>query len=272
MSLADQPSEVHKREMQFHDVWARTAELDSQAVRACFEAPTAVENRFILRLMGPLQEKRILDIGSGLGESTVYFALQGACVTAVDISPEMVASTLRLANQHGVEVEGVVSSAEGLNVPAGSYDFVYVANSIHHVEDRARLFEQIRSALKPGGRFFSVDPIEYNPAIQVYRSMATEVRTPDERPLRFADLNLVKRYFVNVGYRHFWILSQALFFKYYLIDRIHPNAARYWKRIFLETPDTLWWWRPLRAADELLTRIPLLRWLAWNMVMWGERP
>jgi len=272
MNLYDHPSEVHKREMQFHDAWARSADLDSEAVRACFEAPTAVENRFILRMMGPLKDKRVLDIGSGLGESTVYFALQGAHVTTVDISPEMVASTLRLAEKHGVEVEGVVSSAEQLNVPAGSYDLAYIANSIHHVDDRARLFEQIRSALKPGGRFFSIDPIEYNPAVQVYRRMATEVRTPDERPLRIADLRLVRRYFVNVGCRHFWILSLSLFFKYYLIDRIHPNAARYWKRILLETPETLWWWLPLRSADELLTRIPLLKWLAWNIVMWGERP
>ena len=28
---------------------------------------------------------------------------------------------------------------------------------------------------------------------------------------------------------------------------------------------------PLRAFDTVLTRVPLLRWLAWNVVMWGEK-
>jgi SAM-dependent methyltransferase len=271
MSGPSAPSDFHRREIAFHDAWATDTDLDSRAVRACFEAPTAMENQFILRRMGPLAGKRLLDIGSGLGESPVYFALQGARVTAVDISPEMVKTTVELGRKYGVEVEGVVSSAENLKVPAESYDLVYVANTIHHVEDRERLLTQIRSALKPGGRFFSIDPIAYNPAIKIYRRMATQVRTPDESPLRTRDLKLVRKHFVNVGHREFWLLSLALFFRYYLVDRVHPNADRYWKRILRETPTSLRWWLPLAAADALLTRAPLLRWLCWNIVMWGER-
>ena len=45
----------------------------------------------------------------------------------------------------------------------------------------------------------------------------------------------------------------------------------HWKRILRETPERLWWWMPLRALDRVLTRIPLVRWLAWNVVMWGEK-
>ena len=63
-----------------------------------------------------------------------------------------------------------------------------------------------------------------------------------------------------------------LFVKYYLKDRVHPNDDRYWKRILHETPATLRWWMPLRALDRVLTRIPGLRWLSWNVVMWGEKP
>ena len=44
-----------------------------------------------------------------------------------------------------------------------------------------------------------------------------------------------------------------------------------WKKIFSETGRTLWWWTPLEAVDRLLTRIPLIRRLAWNIVMWGEK-
>ena len=260
-----------QRETEFHDAWANSTSVENVLVRECFEAPTAMENQFILSRMGALKGKRLLDVGSGLGESSVYFALQGARVTMTDISPGMVQTGHEIAKKYGVEVEGIVSSAEELDVPAESYDLVYIANTIHHVQDRELLFQKIHRALKPSGRFFSFDPIAYNPVINLYRRMATEVRTEDESPLTARDLKLAKKYFPDVQHREFWISTLTLFCKYYAFDRIHPNQDRYWKRILRETPESLSWWMPLRSLDELLTRIPAVRWLAWNMVMWGQK-
>jgi ubiquinone/menaquinone biosynthesis C-methylase UbiE len=263
---------VHRREAAFHDAWASNTSTQDIMVRECFEAPTALENQFILSLMGPLAGKSLLDVGAGLGESSVYFALQGARVTTVDISPQMVEVALALGRKFGVSLEGIVSTAENLNLPSESYDIVYVANTIHHVRDRARLFEQMRRALKPGGMFFSYDPLAYNPLIKVYRRMATAVRTPDEAPLTKADIQLAQKYFSHVQHREFWIATLLLFVKYYLKDGVHPNRDRYWKKILRETSRPLWWWMPLRFLDRILTRIPFLRWMAWNVVMWGEKP
>ena len=262
---------THQREAAFHDAWAGSTPIGDVLVRECFEAPTAVENHFILTRMGDLQGKRLLDIGAGLGESSVYFALQGAQVTMTDISPGMVQTGRELARRYGVEIEGVVSEAEALGVAAESFDYVYIANTIHHVRDRDALFQKIHRALKPGGRFYSYDPLAYNPAINVYRRIATEVRTEDEAPLRVADLRLARKYFPNVQHQEFWISSLLLFVKYYAVDRVHPNQDRYWKRILRETHESLHWWMPLRAIDAALTRLPLMRWMAWNMVMWGEK-
>jgi hypothetical protein len=63
-------SSLHRREAEFHDEWVLTTPLDQILVRECFEALAAVENRFILRQMGSL--RKILDIGAGLDESSVY--------------------------------------------------------------------------------------------------------------------------------------------------------------------------------------------------------
>ncbi len=263
--------DAHRSEAAFHDDWARGTRIEEICVREAFEAPTAMENRLILKKIGPLRGLRILDVGAGLGESSVYLALQGAHVSATDLSPGMVETAMKLSALHGIEIESFVSAGEKLNVPEGAYDVVYIANTIHHVADRPALFGQIHRALRPGGRFFSFDPLTYNPIINLYRRMATKVRTVDEKPLSFADVELAKKYFINVGHREFWIAGLALFLKYFLIDRVHPNADRYWKRILKERPENLWWWWPLRGADEVLTRLPLLRALAWNMVMWGEK-
>jgi ubiquinone/menaquinone biosynthesis C-methylase UbiE len=262
---------THQREAAFHDAWASSTPIDDVLMRECFEAPTALENRFILSRMGDLRGKRLLDIGAGLGESSVYFALQGAQVTMTDISPGMVQTGRELARRYGVEVEGIVSEVEDLGVASETFDFVYIANTIHHVRDRDVLFQKIHRALKPGGFFFSYDPLAYNPAINVYRRIATEVRTEDESPLQLADLRLARKYFPNVQHREFWISTLLLFVKYYAVDRVHPNQDRYWKRILRETPESLRWWTPLQAFDKALTRLPLMRWLAWNMVLWGEK-
>jgi SAM-dependent methyltransferase len=267
----DQPDALHQKEANFHDQWALSTPVEQIAVRAAFESPTAMENQFILQKMGDLRAKKLLDIGAGLGESSVYFALQGAQVTATDLSPAMIACACKLAQHHGATIRGIVTPGETLAVGDNEFDLVYVANTIHHVKDKLALFAQIHRVLRPGGRFFSFDPLAYNPLINIYRRMATQVRTEDESPLRFSDVNLARKHFVDVGHREFWIASLALFAKYFLIDRVHPNADRYWKRIYEEDPRSLRWWKPLRAADRVLTRLPLARALAWNMVMWGKK-
>ena len=272
MSLSTREErKVHVREAGFHDAWAHGTSVEAIRVRESFDSVTAMENQFILKRAGSLRSKTVLDIGAGLGESSVYFALQGAQVTAVDVSPGMVETALRLARQHGVEINGVVSAGEDLRLRDGAYDVVYLANTIHHVRDRDLLFRQILRALRPGGWFFSYDPLAYNPVIGIYRRMATAVRTLDESPLTIDDVRLARRYFARVEHREFWILTLLLFVKYYLLDRVHPNQDRYWKRILKETPRRLWWWQPLRVLDSVLTRLPLVRWLAWNIVLSGQK-
>lgn len=263
----------HAREAKFHDAWADGTALDAIAVTDAFEAITAQENRFIMQLLGDVRGKTILDVGTGLGESAIYFAQQGAQVTAVDISPKMIGLCERNAARHDVHVRGLVTPAESLSVEPDSFDVVYAANILHHIQDRERFLANISAALKPGGLFVAWDPLEYNPVINVYRRMATDVRTEDEAPLTRADLRRARGLFPDLRYRTFWLTTLSLFLKYYLIDRRDPNEVRYWKAILAERPDTIgWWFRPLQQLDALLLRLPLVRWLAWNVVQWGHRP
>jgi len=259
------------REAEFHDRWAENIDISSLDVRRAFESPLAFENRFILKKLGSLAGKRILDVGAGYGESSVYFALKGAKVTALDPSPMMIKQMVALADRHRVQVHSVVGDVHDLPDPPDSYDIVYLGNVIHHVEDRSALFARIRTLLKPGGVFVSMDPLTYNPVIRIYRRMAQQVRTVDERPLTTQDIALARRYFNKVSHREFWLLSLALFLKYYLLDRVDPNQERYWKKILDESWDTIRWMKPLLWLDRGLTRIPGLRLLCWNIVMWGER-
>src|SRR5947209_19960249 len=149
MQPSDHQAQVHAAEAQFHDEWARSVPLEKISVREAFEAPTAMENRFILSQMGPLTGKTLLDVGAGLGESSVYFALQGATVTLTDISQGMVDTAIRLGQLHGVTLNGFVSIGEKIDAPSAAYDIVYIANTIHHVTDKEKLFAELARVLKP---------------------------------------------------------------------------------------------------------------------------
>jgi 2-polyprenyl-3-methyl-5-hydroxy-6-metoxy-1,4-benzoquinol methylase len=264
-------AETFRKEAKFHDAWAASLKPEAIEVEGVFQHPTAVENRYILRQLGDLRGKRLLDIGCGLGESSVLFAKRGALVTAADISPQMVEFALELARRHGVQLQSAVGPAEHLGFAESSFDIIYTANTIHHLVNKPAFFEKVRLYLKPGGIFCSWDPVRYNPAINVYRRIAADVRTEDENPLGRRDLRLVNAYFSEVQTRHFWLLSLALFGKYFLVDRINPNQTRYWKRIYQEPPRGLWWWRPLEWCDRILLRVPGLRWLSWNIVIIARR-
>ncbi|MBI4860562.1 MAG: class I SAM-dependent methyltransferase [Candidatus Riflebacteria bacterium] len=264
---------IHDREARFHDEWASATRLEDVQIRAAFESITAQENRFILDLLAPLAHKRILDVGCGLGESALYLAMQGADVTALDISSQMIELCLQNAVRLGVRISGVVSTAERFEVEPSSFDVVHAANLVHHLQDRPGFYANVHRALKPGGTFVAWDPLAYNPAITVYRRLATRVRTVDERPLYFDEFKSSRRYFPDLRHREFWLLTLLLFVKYFAWDRLDPNRVRYWKRILLESRETIgWWFLPLQKLDSLLLRLPFVGRLAWNTVQWGTKP
>lgn len=261
------------REKAFHDEWAEQTPLADIKVLEAFENITAQENRFIISRMGDLHGLRLLDIGAGVGESTVYFGLQGAKVTANDISPAMLDRCVALAQSYGVSISTLLSSpSAGFDFGENQFDIVYGANVLHHIGSLKPFLDAVKRALAPQGRFFFFDPLTYNPAIEVYRRLATAVRTEDERPLRFSDLKYFRELFSEVHHREFWLTTLLIFLKYYVLDRIDPNADRYWKRILKEDPRQIsWWFGPLQRLDNVLLRLPPLQFLAWNMVIWGRK-
>lgn len=261
------------KERAFHDAWAARTSLSEIRVFDAFENITAQENRFIRAQMGEIRDLRVLDVGAGFGESSVYFACQGARVTANDISPVMLERCTELAEQYGVTVSPLLSPPDRFDFGESRFDVVYGANVLHHLDDIRSFLVAVERALAPGGRFFFFDPLAYNPVINVYRRLATDVRTEDERPLRFGHLKIFEEVFGGVSHREFWLTTLLLFLKYFLIERVHPNEDRYWKRILREDPGRIaWWFRPLLRLDGLLLRLPLVRRLAWNIVIWGRKP
>ena len=270
--MGDHAENMHNREADFHDNWAMEADVKDVDVRNFATAPTALENKKILQFLGDVRGLRILDIGCGLGEASVFFANLGADVTAVDISPAAIAKTKELAQYHNVKITAIVSSGERLPFDGNSFDIVYAGSMLHHLADINSFCIEVNRILRHGGRFCCFEPLKYNPIINIYRRIATEVRSKDENPLGVFEVTMIRKAFRKSELNFFWMATLALFLKYYLVDRVSPNEERYWKKIFKETEQSLAWWRPLLFLDEkIFTRIPALRWLSWNVVILCEK-
>jgi SAM-dependent methyltransferase len=254
-----------RREAEFFDKQAAALTLPSEQIDLAFEGSTAPENRFILSRLGDLSGKRLLDLGCGPGESTLYFAQRGAFCTAGDYSTEMLRSSEDLFRREGVEVDVKKIDATDLDFAGDTFDIVYAANVLHHV-DPEKALNEIHRVLKPGGLACTWDPLRYNPVIGVYRLVASPMRTADERPLGRGILRTAKGLFAEVEWDTFWISSLWIFMRF-LLEGANPRTVPYWKKIIREEARLRSTALRLEAVDRVLKRVPPLKWFAWNIAI-----
>lgn len=265
-TAATDPS-IFDKEERFHDDWADSINIDELMVEESFTAETAFENQYCLERMGLIASRKMLDLGCGAGEAAVYFARQGADVCATDLSGGMLRVAAQLAERHGCRIDTVKSSAEELPFEDESFDIVYGANVLHHVDIPATL-DQVRRILRPGGQAFFIEPLTYNPVIKVYRRMAETVRTEDEHPLRRSDLALFEERFSEVTHKEMWLFTLYIFIWFFLVERVHPSKARYWKKVIRDAHKHRFGIGIACALDSVfLTILPFLRYWCWNTVV-----
>lgn len=273
-NLDSDVEDLLRREEAFHDEWALSENVDDIDVKELFESFVAMENNFIISKLGNIKGKKILDVGAGLGESSVYFAMQGAEVYYNDISPKMGEFAQKLAAKYNVELKLMIAPIEKLELYEDFFDIIHCANLIHHVPevDQEHWISTMQKALKNNGTLVTWDPLKYNPIINVYRRMAMEVRTIDEKPVGFDLLDLYGKYFTKVEHKEFWLSTLWLFMSYYLVRRYDPNKIRYWKHIYKEKKSRIgWWFIPLQKLDNLLLKIPGIRHMAWGIVIVAKK-
>jgi ubiquinone/menaquinone biosynthesis C-methylase UbiE len=259
--------DLFAKERLFHDEWASTIDVEGILVRDYFEACTAPENRFILQHLGDVSGQKLLDLGCGAGENSVYFAKKGAQCIAADYSAGMVEVALKLADANGVKIEGAIINAMAIDFPDHSFDVVYAANLLHHLPDPQQCIQEMHRILKPGGKACFWDPLRHNPIINIYRRIATQVRTEDEAPLDIQIVNFVKAQFASTEYDTFWLATLWIFIQFYAIERIDPNQERYWKKIIIEHQQLQPNYQRLERLDRILKRVPSLRKYAWNLAV-----
>ena len=130
------------------------------------------------------------------------------------------------------------------------FDCVIGIFFLHHIPDQSLIptVARIRSWLKPGGTFYGLDPNRYRlsgalGSLLVPRLMK-KYQTPDERELHPANTVALFR---NAGFKAH--------------SRIYDFTSTPVAGLFPSSPSL---YKAVRAADELLIRVPLLKRIGSN--------
>ena len=123
------------------------------------------------------RERRVLEIGCGIGTDLVRFARGGARITGVDIAERSIGLARRNASLHGVRANGFcVADGAALPFEEGSFDVVYAHGVIQYAAQPDRLIAEARRVLTSGGEavFMAYNRFSWLPALSTLMRVGLE--------------------------------------------------------------------------------------------------
>lgn len=248
----------HREEMEFHDERERARQsMDADdfekrySNKKWYSVQGASNRWFDEWIVRHGRDAVALDYCCGLGGSSLRLARAGARhIHGIDISPESCATAKDLLVRHGFGERSTFRTmdAERLDFADNTFDVIVCSGVLHHL-DLEKAFPELRRVLKSGGRIICMEPLRYNPAIQLYRKLTPQLRTAWEADhiLTRKDLALAKRTFDSFEIHFFHLFALA---------------AVPLRKTPLFGPAV----RILDRLDEVAMRVPGVQYMAWVII------
>lgn len=126
----------------------------------------------MIKAVGNIQGKKLLDVGCGAGVHAEQYLRKGAKVWGVDISRTMI----ELAKKRCKGAEFIVGSAEKLSYNRGFFDIVTSSLCMDYVDNLNKAFREAGRVLKKGGVLFFSDLSPMAAAREFYEDENLKVR------------------------------------------------------------------------------------------------
>lgn len=199
--------EIERSRIEAQSVTDRDLVLTSDNLEKYRNVPmNAIEPlRYAYYLLGNINGRIVMDYGCGSGENSVIMSALGAEVTGIDISPDLIDLNARRMEITKIHWRARAASAYDTGEPDDSFDVVFGAAILHHLDLEAAARE-VHRILKPGGKAVFSEPIRDSAVFRWLRKIApVPVRnaSPGEYPLTTAKINSFSSRFERVKSRRF---------------------------------------------------------------------
>ena len=195
--------------------------------------------------------RSVLDYCCGNGDDSIRIVDLGAKeVIGIDISDISIENCNNHAKEQDIDdkVKFLVMDAEDLGFDDNRFDVINEYGCLHHL-DLALAIPELARVLKPGGRFIGDETLGHNWAIRWYRNRTPDLRTQFEKEhiLKKDNFEYMSNFFnrIDLHFFHYFTLFAVPFRKLTSFSLILS---------FLE------------AIDEVVLKLPAIKWHAWQVV------
>lgn len=130
------------------DEWFKLAQTGES--RNCFIMPN------MLKFMGDVNNKVILDLGCGEGGYSRELAKKGATLVSIDCSAKAIEYATSLAKEENLHIEHFVRNSNDLfDIESNRFDIVLCSMMLMDCEDFEGTLREVARVLKPNGRLFA---------------------------------------------------------------------------------------------------------------------
>lgn len=127
----------------------------------------------VLALLGPLQDKKVMDLGAGTGYFSLKLAEAGATVIAADVDERFLDYINTRLQDHPQKTSVTTKKVpfHSSELKPGELDMLLIVDTYHHIEDRIAYFEEVKNGLADDGELVVIDflksPQPFGPPVEM---------------------------------------------------------------------------------------------------------
>ena len=106
-----------------------------------------------------IKNKKVLELGCGGGQCSIFLSKNGAICSGIDISEKQIQYAIKLAEKNDIKIDYYVGSGESLSqFKDNEFDIVLSVFAMQYINNLDKCLSEVSRILKNGGRFiFSLD-------------------------------------------------------------------------------------------------------------------